>query len=291
MIDLPFRSLLFAPASSPRKMQKALASDADAVIFDLEDSVAVAEKGAARQAAAALLAVPREKPVYVRINGTSTSECLLDLLEIVPAQPYGIILPKAESAAELVAVDWTIGQIEMRGRRRPAGALELAPIVETARGLKAVDELACASPRVKRIAFGAVDLALDMELDLRDEAGALGPPRFAIARASRAAGLSGPVDTAWIDIPDLSGLRQSAERARAMGYRGKCCIHPSQIAVVNAVFTPNEAQRAAARRIVEAFEAAEASGVAAIAVDGAMIDYPVVEASRRLLAGWREETR
>jgi citrate lyase subunit beta/citryl-CoA lyase len=134
------------------------------------------------------------------------------------------------------------------------------------------------------MALGAVDLALDMGLDLRDEAGALVMPRFSVARASRAAGLNAPLDTAWVDIPDMAGFRQSAERARAMGYRGKCCIHPSQVAVANAVFTPDHEQVVEACRIVEAFDAAEASGIAAISVDGRMIDYPVVEAARRLLA-------
>ena len=278
-----YRSFLFAPASSARKMEKALAGESDAVILDLEDSVAVAEKEPARRAVAALLGSARSKPVYVRINGTTTEHCFPDLLEIAPGRPDGVILPKTESAAELAPVDWTIGQIETM-RRCPLRGIEIVPIVETARGLTAVDDIARASPRVRRIAFGAVDLALDMGLDLRDEAGALLAPRFAIARASRAAGLNGPLDTAWVDIPDLSGLWQSAERARAMGYRGKCCIHPSQIGVVNAVFTPDGEQLAAAGRVVDAFESAEASGVAAISVDGRMIDYPVVEAARPLLA-------
>lgn len=277
------RSFLFAPASSARKMEKALASEADAVILDLEDSVAIAEKEPARRAVAALLGSTRRKPVYVRVNGTTTEHCFPDLLEIVPGRPDGVILPKTESAAELATVDWTTSQIEtMRGC--PRRAIEIVPIIETARGLGAVDDIARASPRVRRIAFGAVDLALDMGLDSRDEESALVAPRFAIARASRAAGLNGPLDTAWVDISDLSGLRQSAERARAMGYRGKCCIHLSQIAAVNAVFTPNGEQLAAARRVVDAFESAEASGLAAISVDGRMIDYPVVEAARRLLA-------
>jgi citrate lyase subunit beta/citryl-CoA lyase len=277
------RSFLFAPAASARKMEKALASEADAVIFDLEDSVALAEKDPARRAVAALLANARSKPVYVRINGTTTEHCFRDLLEIVPAQPDGIVLPKTESATELATVDWTIGQMEaIHGHA--GGAIEIMPIVETARGLGTVDDIARASPRVRRMALGAVDLALDMGLDLRDEAGALVMPRFSVARASRAAGLNAPLDTAWVDIPDIAGFRQSAERARAMGYRGKCCIHPSQVAVANVVFTPDHEQVADACRIVEAFEAAEVSGIAAISVDGRMIDYPVVEAARRLLA-------
>jgi citrate lyase subunit beta / citryl-CoA lyase len=277
------RSFLFAPASSARKMEKALVGEADAVILDLEDSVAMAEKEPARRAVAALLGGARRKPLYVRINDTTSEHCFRDLLEIVPGRPDGLILPKTESAAALAIVDWTMSQIETM-HRRPQRAIEIVPIIETAGGLGAVDDIARASSRVKRIAFGAVDLALDMGLDFRDEEGALVAPRFAIARASRAAGLNGPLDTAWVDIPDLSGLRQSAERARAMGYRGKCCIHPSLIAAVNAAFTPDGEQLAAARRVVDAFESAEASGLAAISVDGRMIDYPVVEAARRLLA-------
>ena len=131
--------------------------------------------------------------------------------------------------------------------------------------------------------YGAVDLAADMAIETDDAGGASAQARFAIARASRAAGILAPLDTAFTDIPNLDELRATSRRARALGYSGKTCIHPSQIAVVNEVFTASAAERAWAERVVAAFAEAEAHGLAAFKLDGEMIDYPVVERARRLL--------
>src|SRR5262249_42084975 len=159
---------------------------------------------------------------------------------------------------------------------RPRGSIEILPIIETAKGIAAVGSIAGAVARVRRLCFGAVDLALDMDLDLADEVGAMNHPRFAIALASRAAGLEGPVDTALLPISDLDSLRISATNAKKMGYTGKSCIHPAQIEVVNSVFSPSEQDIERARRIIAAFEEAERAGSAAFKLDGVMIDYPVV---------------
>ena len=281
------RSLLFVPATSPRKVEKAFAGAADGVILDLEDAVAVAEKPAARRAVIEILAARRPRLVFVRINALATPFCFDDLLAVASTELDGIMLPKAESAADIGTVDWLLAQLEAKAGK-PVGGIELMPILETAKGLTAAAGVARASPRLRRLAFGAVDLALDMELDLDDEAGPMAQARFALALASRQAGLEGPCDTAFVDIADLDRLRASAARARAMGFRGKACIHPAQIEVVNAVFTPGEQELARARRIVTAFEVAEAAGAAAVSVDGIMVDYPVVQQARRLLAMARD---
>jgi citrate lyase subunit beta / citryl-CoA lyase len=231
------RSFLATPASNAGRVAEAMESAADAVILDLEDAVAIDEKPAARAAAVDFLKGQRRKPIYVRVNGLHTSFSLDDLLAIGAAGPDGIFLPKVETSSDLLTVDWILGQIEARNAR-PRGSIGLLPIVETARGLAGVGVLAGATNRVRRFVFGAVDLALDMDLDLNDEVGALSHPRFAIALASRAAGLEGPIDTAFIDIQNQERLRVSALNARNMGYTGKCCIHPAQIAVVHDVFTP-----------------------------------------------------
>jgi citrate lyase subunit beta / citryl-CoA lyase len=279
---MKLRSLLFTPANGGRKVEKAFASAADGVILDLEDSVAISEKPAARELAVQALRGKRPLPAFVRVNALSTPFCFDDLLAVAPGAPDAIVLPKVEAASDILTADWVLSQIETRHGLKP-GSIGLAPILETARGLAFADVIAAASPRVRRLMFGAVDLALDMDMTLDDEHGALAHARFAVALASRKAGLPGPCDTAFVDIHATERLRMSATHARAMGYSGKTCIHPAQIAVVNEVFTPTEAELARARRIVEGFDAAERAGAAAVTVDGAMIDYPVVLKARRLL--------
>ncbi|HYZ63864.1 MAG TPA: CoA ester lyase [Acetobacteraceae bacterium] len=276
------RSLLFTPANGGRKVEKALTSDADAVILDLEDAVAVSEKPAAREAAVAAL-LDRAKPVFVRVNALATPHCFDDLLAIVPAGPDAIVLPKVERASDVLTAEWAIGELERRAGLA-AGAVGLAPIIETGLGVAAAGAIAAAGSRLRWMMFGAVDLALDMDIDLDDEAGAIGHARFTVALASRTAGLPGPIDTAFVDIQALDRLRASAGRARAMGYSGKACIHPLQIPVVNELFSPSARELERSRRIVAAFEAAERAGSAAVAVDGAMIDYPVVRRAQLLLA-------
>ena len=278
-----FRSLLFAPASSPRKIEKAFMSEADGIIIDLEDSVAVAEKSAARAALVEALASPMRLPAFVRVNAVSTSFFHDDMKALSQVAPSGVMVPKVESAADLAMVDEALREVEARNGVAP-NAIEILPILETARGLSAAAEVAGASRRVRRLTFGAIDLALDLDVSVDEPFGAIDHARFLVALASRAARLAPPFDTAFIDFHDLDRLRSDAQRARAFGYHGKSCIHPAQIEVVNAVFTPTEAEVAGARRIVEAFDQAERMGVAAVKVDGQMVDYPVASKARRLLA-------
>lgn len=263
------RSLLFVPATSPQRAEKAFASIADGVILDLEDAVALAEKPRARESAAQLLKTRRPTLVFLRVNAVSTPHCFDDLQVAAAAELDGIVLPKAESAADLAMVDWVLAQFEAKAGKR-VGSIEIVPIVETARGLAAAPEIARASKRLRRLAFGAVDLALDMDIDIADDAGAMAHARFALALASRQAGLQGPLDTVFVDVRDAEGLRASTMRARAMGFSGKACIHPAQLETVNAVFTPNDAELTRAREIIAAFEQAESAGAAAVSVGGVM---------------------
>jgi len=279
---MSLRSLLFVPATSGRKIDKAFASAAEAIIVDLEDAVAIAEKPAARATLAEIVAQPRPLPCWVRINGMSTAFCHRDVVAATIPGIAGIILPKAESASEIQAIDWLMSQVEIESGMA-AGSIGLMAIVETARGLVKVDEIAAASARLGRLLFGAVDLAADMGIEMDDAGGATAQARFAIARASRAAGLETPIDTAFTDIPNLAELRATTLRARALGYTGKTCIHPTQIAVVNEVFSATAGELAWAGKVVAAFEQAEAQGLAAFKLDGEMIDYPVVERARKLL--------
>ena len=247
-----------------------------------EDAVATAEKPAARKLIAGIVGVPRPRATWVRVNATSTPFCYEDLLSVCIAGVAGIILPKVESAEEIRMVDWILSQLE-RQRGLPARDILILGIIETARGVRDVNAIAGASPRLRRLMFGAIDFAAEVSIDLGDDVGGTNQARFAIACASRAAGLEPPMDTAYIDIHNLDGLRATTTRARGLGYRGKACIHPAQVEVVNAIFTPTEEQITRAKRIVDGFDEAESKGLGAIMLDGQMLDYPVVELARRVL--------
>lgn len=278
----PLRSLLFAPGNHARRVEKALSLDADAVILDLEDAVADAEKAATRELVAAVLEAPRHGRLYVRINAFDTEFCYGDLLAVTRRGLDGIVLPKLETAAALAAVDWLLAQLE-RERGLGAKAIDLIPIIETARGLDGIGAILATPSRVKRVAFGAGDFTLDVNMVWSREESELAPARARIATASRTAGIEAPLDTVWVDLKDAAGIEASARTALAFGFQGKMCIHPSQIAAVNRVFSPSDSEIAQAERVVAAFAQAEAEGSAAIQLDGQFIDYPILYRARRVL--------
>ena len=278
----PLRSFLFAPGNHARRVEKALSLDADAVILDLEDAVATAEKPATREAVAAALERPRRGWLYVRVNAADTDFCYGDLVAIVKPGLDGVILPKVESPAALATVDWLLCQLE-RERGLPPGTIDLIPIIETARGLDRLSAILAAGTRVRRVAFGAGDFTLDVNMAWSRGEAELVHARAAIVTASRAAELEAPLDTVWVDLADREGLEVSARSAMGFGFQGKMCIHPDQIAVVNRVFTPTDAEIAFAERVAAAFANAEAEGSAAIQLDGKFIDYPIVYRAQRVL--------
>jgi citrate lyase subunit beta / citryl-CoA lyase len=281
-LDRPLRSFLFAPGNHARRVEKALSLDADAVILDLEDAVANAEKAATRALVAASLERPRHGLLYVRVNAVDTEFCYADLLAVVRPGLDGIILPKAESAAELATIDWLLAQLE-RDRDLPVGDIDVIPIIETARGVQRIDAILAAGTRVRRVAFGAGDFTLDVAMAWSRTETELAHARSVIVTASRASGVEAPLDTVWVDLTDPEGLEASARTALAYGFQGKMCIHPDQIAVVNRVYTPSDAEVAFAERVAAAFAQAEASGSAAIQLDGKFIDYPIVYRAQRVL--------
>lgn len=278
----PYRSLLFAPGNHPRKVEKVFGAGADAAILDLEDAVAVPEKAATRAAVVAALKGRDGGRGYVRVNAVDTEFCLGDLEAVVGPWLDGLMLPKVETADSLLAVDRRIGELEKAQGMTP-GAVDLLPIIETAKGLDALAAIAGAGSRVRRLSFGAVDFAKDLGMRLSMDEWELTPARSAVALASRVAGLEPPLDTVWVHFRDADGLTKSAERARDLGFQGKLCIHPDQVAPVNAAFTPTDDEVAKAQKIVAAFEKAEAEGSASITVDGFFVDYPVVDQARRTL--------
>ena len=278
----PFRSLLFAPGNHPRKAEKVFAAGADAAILDLEDAVPLTAKPATRAAVVEALKQSRDCLGYVRVNAHDTEFCQDDLTQVVGPWLDGIVLPKAESAAEMQSVDKQVVKLE-RDQDMEPGGIDIVPIIETAKGLAAVSDIAGCGSRTRRLSFGAVDFARDMGMRLTINEWELTPARSAIALASRVAGLDKPLDTVWAHFRDNEGLKESADRVRDLGFQGKFCIHPGQVAVVNEAFTPGGEEVAKAEKIIAAFEEAEAAGSASIVVDGFFVDYPVVDQARRTL--------
>ncbi len=278
------RTFIFAPGNHPRKVEKVFSLGADAVILDLEDAVAVSEKVAARQAVVEALKRPRPCKGYIRINASDTPFCYGDLLAIVGQGLDGIVLPKVESAAQLLMIDWLLAQLEHEGGL-VAGSIDLLPIIETGKGVAAVREIAAAGSRVRRLSFGAADYTHDMGMNWTLDEAELTPARAEIVLASRVAGLEPPIDTVFAHVgKHLDALKRTTQLARDLGFQGKLCIHPEQIGPIHEIFTPTEKEIATAKKIVEAFEAAEASGSASIQVEGQFIDYPIVEKAKRILA-------
>ena len=279
---LLFRSLLFAPGNHARRVEKALTLDADVVILDLEDAVAVAEKSATREKVVAALRPPRRARGYVRINAFDTPFCFDDLQAVVAPGVDGIVLPKVESPAQIMAVEWAIAALE-RSRGLAEGGIDLMPIIETGRGMAGLRDIARSGTRARRLSFGAGDYTLDVGMRWTMEERELDHVRTAIVVESRAAGLEPPVDTVFIRLGQPEPFRRSTELARDLGFQGKLCIHPEQVGPVNEAFTPTDDEIAKSERYVAAFAEAEAKGSASIQVDGYFIDYPIVENARRTL--------
>ena len=280
---MALRSFLFAPGNHARRVEKALTLPADAVILDLEDAVAISEKPATRELVVAAFGKPRHGRLYVRVNAYTTDWCYADIVTVARSGLDGIILPKVEIADQLRSIDWLLANLE-RERGLPIGGIDLVPIIETALGMSNVGAIAGSGSRTKRLAFGAGDYTLDLGMVWsRDEAELL-PARSAVVMASRAAGIEPPLDTVWADLRDAEGFARSSERAAALGFQGKMCIHPDQIAVTNAAFSPSAQQLSWAKRVVAAFEEAEAKGLASIQLDGQFIVYPIVQRARQVVA-------
>lgn len=261
------RSYLFVPGDRPERFGKALASVADAVVLDLEDAVAPAAKPAARDAVATLFAAGADaERIVVRINDAATPWFDDDLALLRSAGARAVMLPKAEHPADIARV------------RAACPGIAVLPLVETARGVLAAETLAAADG-VQRLVFGTIDYALDMDLQ-GPLASTLGLDAAAarLALASRAAGLLAPVAGVTVAIDDPAQLCADMDRARALGFAAKLCIHPKQLEPLHALLAPTAEELDAARRVLAA---AEAAGGAAVQLDGRMVDRPVIERARR----------
>jgi citrate lyase subunit beta/citryl-CoA lyase len=276
------RSLLFVPGNDERKLRKAGSTTADLVVIDLEDAVAEAEKTGARELVAE--AVPRlsaDVRVAVRVNAIETGRLQDDIASVTPAAGLSaIVVPKVE------AVD-TLGAAaeKLVGAEREAGTIGLLALVETPLGIvRCEDILASAPPRTITAMLGVADFTAALGVDLTEEGTELLYARQRLIVAARAAGMPGPIDGPYLRLDDPDGLLADSRRSRALGFQGRVALHPRQVEPINRAYSElSDEQLAAAERIVEAFERAEASGVASIRVDGRFVDYPVYELAREQL--------
>lgn len=264
-MELPhLRSLLFAPGSDPRKLEKAFGSAADGVVCDLEDAVAPADKERAREVTAAALANASGPARLARVNAAGTAWFEEDVALAAGLALDAIVLPKASPDA-----------VDALGADGPP----VVAIVETAMGLRQAFEIA-SRPRVAALLLGSVDLGAEVGLETRADGQEILFARSTVAIDSAAAGLRGPFDVVHLDFADTAGLEAQCRLGRALGFRGKACIHPSQIETINRVFAPSEGEIEWAQSVVDAFEG-QSEGV--LAVNGTMVDRPVVERARRVL--------
>ena len=289
------RSFLFVPADSEKKLAKGFESGADAVILDLEDSVATDRKDAARAMALAFLqqhAAQGKRPrLVVRVNALDTGLTDADLDAVVPGKPDLILLPKAEGGASVVHLDAKLAAREAT-HGLPEGAIGIIALAtETAAALFVCATYRGSSPRLAGITWGAEDLSAELGAETnRDAAGRFTSPYWLarnLALAAAAAARVQPIDTVYADFRNMSGLRQEAEEARRDGFTAKMAIHPAQVGVINEVFTPTADAIENANAVVAAFAADPTAGV--VAIGGVMYDRPHLTRAQRLLARLRSQ--
>ncbi|MEN3356375.1 MAG: citrate lyase subunit beta / citryl-CoA lyase, partial [Mycobacteriales bacterium] len=282
------RSWLFAPGDSERKMEKAAGGPADIVVLDLEDAVTEDRKPAARAMISAFLAAQRPENrcrLWVRVNPLDGPHALADLAAVIPARPGGIMLPKSRGRADVERLDHYLSALEVSAGIDRASTKVIVLVTETAEGMFTTGTYRGA-PRLVAMTWGAEDLADAVGAsDNRDPDASYGFT-YELARSlcllgAAAAGVA-PVETIQGDFRDLDGLRTRAEKVRRDGYRGMLAIHPAQVDVINAAFTPTAEELAAAQEIIDLFAANP--GVGAIGHRGAMLDRPHLARARALLA-------
>lgn len=283
------RSLLFVPGDSEKKLDKGLASGADALIIDLEDSVALAAKPEARAITLAFLQAHRGAAgaprLFVRLNGLTTGLIDADLDAIMAGAPEALVLPKAEGGADIQHLAAKIAVHEAEKELPDGGTAIMAIATETARGVFQLGTYAGASHRLMALTWGAEDLAAELgaETNRLSDGSHADPYRLARSLTLMAASSANvePVDTVFTSFRDQDALRAECIAARRDGFTGKMAIHPGQVAIINAVFTPSDASLQRARQIVALFAENPDAGV--LGLDGQMLDRPHLRQAQRLL--------
>jgi citrate lyase subunit beta/citryl-CoA lyase len=266
----PVRSYLYVPGDDGRRIEKALAGEADAVVLDLEDAVAPNRKEEARETVAHVLKSKPEKPAFVRVNAVGTELSAADIDAVTGRHLAGLRLPKTESVESVRLVAQTLEELGSGAR--------IQCLIESALGLERAFEIATSHERVSGISLGEADLSAD--LGASDETGLL-YARSRIVSAARAAGLPHPVQSVYTNVHDLEGLRRSTEVGKRLGFVGRSAIHPSQVPVVNEIFTPTEEEVSEAQGLLDQLGSEEG---AFVLEDGRFVDRAAVESARLTLA-------
>ena len=285
-----YRTLLFAPGSRPELLAKAQLGDADAMIFDLEDSVPLNAKDDARKNIADALAAGLKKPMFLRISNPRAGDFMADLQVLANASSLlnvaGIVLPKADDADDIQAVAKALKDVESKHNMQE-GTLSILPLIETCLGLRNGFDIAKASPRVIGMALASAeqgDFMVDLGGRWTPRSLALAYPRSKLVVDARAAGVQWLVDGVFMNLKDTDMLREECLIARELGFVGKMAIHPTQVDVMHTVFSPSELEVAYARGLIAAFRDGEARGVGAVKYEGMMVDYANVRLAERTLA-------
>lgn len=285
-----YRTLLFAPGSRPELLAKAQLGDADAMIFDLEDSVPLNAKDEARKNIADALAAGLKKPMFLRISNPRAGDFMADLQVMANASSLvnvaGVVLPKADDADDIQAVAKALKDVEAKHNMQE-GTLSVLPLIETCLGLRNGFDIAKASPRVIGMALASAeqgDFMVDLGGRWTARSLALAYPRSKLVVDARAAGVQWLVDGVFMNLKDTDMLREECLIARELGFVGKMAIHPTQVDVMHTVFSPSELEVAYARGLIAAFREGEARGVGAVKFEGMMVDYANVRLAERTLA-------
>jgi citrate lyase subunit beta / citryl-CoA lyase len=285
---MKLRSMLFVPADSERKLAKSLGTAADALILDLEDSVAEARKPIARGMAAEFItaeAAALSARLYVRINPLDTAMAMADLAAVVVPGLAGIMLPKTRSGADIIRLGHGLDALEARAGLAP-GSVRIVPVAtETAEAMLTAPTFTAPMPRLAGVTWGAEDLSAAIGAVSHHEEDGSWSPLYLLANSlclcmATAAGVP-PIDTVHVDFRDSTGLAAACRASRRRGFRGRIAIHPDQVPIINEAYSPSEAELAHARRIVDAFAAQPDAGT--LSIDGVMVDKPHLTQARRTL--------
>jgi citrate lyase subunit beta / citryl-CoA lyase len=291
--DRLLRTILFVPGNDERKLDKAASLGADLVVIDLEDAVAERAKTAARSTARqAVGRISCAAPVAVRVNGLRSGRLKEDIGAVTQSGLSAIVVPKVEAPDSLKEAAEALS-LAAREQHLDPDAVALIALLETPLGIVRCEEILLSAPeRTATAMFGVADFSAALGVEATETGTELLYARGRLIVAARAAGMPGPIDGPYLRIDDTAGLLQDSRRSRALGFQGRVALHPSQVAPINQAFSElSPDQLSAARRIVEAFEQAEAANTASIRVEGGFVDYPVYEHARAKLRRHEAYTR
>lgn len=277
------RTMMFMPGNKPKMLNNGASYGANCLILDLEDAIAVTQKDAARNLVAfALRELDFPCEIAIRPNHISTPYGLDDLKVVLPAKPDIIRLPKVESAEDIKFVSDMIDQVEAKEGFTP-GTIKMMAAIETVKGMRQAYQIATASPRMVALAIGGEDYITDLQTHRTEHGIELFFARSQLLAAAREAGIQA-IDTVYSNVKNMEGFRDEVTRIKEMGFDGKSVVHPSQIAVVNEIFTPSDDEIRHALKVVKASADAAARGVGVITVNGKMIDGPLITRAERIIA-------